>query len=106
MHSNITHFNYQAHTHITTTSTSHNQLSHNSNVTQCKICDAMHVVPQYGPKVPPLPIHIESSHASDPDKTKATKCKHIVYCFPIHSRIQATLVFQSNSTYVSRHTMI
>src|SRR3954463_9389364 len=71
MYSYITRFDYQAHTHIATTSTSHIQLSHNSNVTQCKICDTMHVVPQCEPNVSPLSDSISRIQATLPIRTRS-----------------------------------
>src|SRR3954471_18878248 len=44
----------------------HNQLSHNSNVTRCKVCDAMHVVPKCEPNVSPLSDSISRIQATLP----------------------------------------
>src|SRR3954468_10556927 len=105
MYSNFTRFNYQTHTHITITSTSHTQLSHNFNVTQCKICDAMHVVPNCEPEVSPLSDSISRIQATLPIRTrpKPTKCKHIVYRLRFTLESKPRFCFKANHLCFKAH---
>ena len=90
MYPNITQFNYHIsytpHNHIN----AYIQLSHNSNVTQCKTCDSMHVVPQCEPNVSPLSDSISRIQATLPIRTRSKplrlfpiKDQRLLRLFPI-----------------------
>ena len=74
------------------------------NVTQCKTCDSMHVVPNVNPMFHRFPIqYLESKPHLRSGQDQGHQHEHIVQRSYFQLRIKATLLFQSQHVNPKLH---